>query len=429
MENRKPRSSASALKSGNFAKGFRTLASVVALGGLVGCAAPDEPIEAVSQPGLSFNGLSFNGLSFNGLSFNGLSFNGLSFNGLSFNGLSFNGLSFNGAGSPDFANWFNLADGGDMVLHDMTMKYVIRCAIAQGRTASFTDRNGVVHSWPGSLGLADSWDQNPPTDDQKKWVSACLMAHVNSALPAPKSIQLSVRGAASSLVETMIEKGAVATFDGVFFGDLFGSPSKRYICSPTWSAPINYTTTLLADWGRQCFFSPDGCGGMFTPVDCTTSCTAATGTDYQFGPTCTAGGVTYNAINAYVPRFKKARDWTMSNTQLVTCPSCFDGKYIDNFNSTSYAQVSAWTSNGAGGAVYLDVRYQNATAAAQNLRVQVNGAFVMNAGSQNWSFPVTGSAWAVRSIPVTLPAGGMVKLMGPTSGKGPKVEVVSLRAQ
>jgi hypothetical protein len=390
---------------------------------LVGCAAPANEVESVSQPGLSFNGLSFNGLSFNGLSFNGLSFNGLSFNGL-----SFNGLSFNGAGSQDFANWFNLGDSGNIAQHDMTMKYVIRCAIAAGRTASFTDANGVTHTWAGALGLADSWDQSPPTADQQQWVSACLMAHVNSALPAPKTIQVSIRGAAPSLTETALEKGAVSTFDGVFFGDLFSSPNRRYLCSPPSTVPVNYASTLLADWGRQCVLSGDGCGGLFTMVDCSTACTAASA-DYPYGPTCTVGGVTYNAINAYVPRFKKARDWTPVGTQILSCTNCLDGKMIDNFKSTTYAQVGGLTSNGVGGAVFLDVRYQNSSTAAEVLRMQVNGAFVMNGSSQNWSFPPTGSGWGIVSIPVNLPAGAMLKLMGPTSGQGPRVEVVSLRVQ
>src|SRR4051812_46979403 len=128
------RSSVSSRRSVPFSQKFRTVASVLAISGLVGCAPPQEAVESVSQPGLSLNGLSFHGLAFNGLSFNGLSFNGLSFNGL-----SFNGLSFNGAGSADFANWFNCADGGDVAMHGMTMKYLIRCAISSERTASFTD--------------------------------------------------------------------------------------------------------------------------------------------------------------------------------------------------------------------------------------------------------------------------------------------------
>jgi hypothetical protein len=407
-------------------KSLWTLASTAALVGLVGCAPPqEEKVEAINQPGISFNGISFNGISFNGISFNGISFNGLSANGI-----SFNGISFNGAATADFANWFNLADGGNIAMHDMTMKYVIRCAIAQGRTASFTDQNGLVHTWPGELGLADTWDQSPATDDQKMWVSSCLMAHVNSALPAPKTIQISVRGAASSLVETSLEKGALSTFDGVFFGDLFGETQKRYICRPTWTPPLNYQDTLLADWGRQCFFSADGCGGFFTAVDCSTACTAAApGGDYLFGPTCTVDGVTYNAINAFVPRFKKAADWSRSGTKLVSCTDCLDGKALDSFSASAYAQVNSWTSNVSGGAVYLDVRYNNSNPTTANLRLQVNGVQVMNNGSANWDFAPTGSGWATRTIAVSLPANGTVKLMGPTSGKSPKVDVVSLRVQ
>jgi hypothetical protein len=311
----------------------------------------------------------------------------------------------------------------------MTMKYLIRCAIADGRVASFTDKNGVVHSWPGALGLADTWDQNPPTDEQKQWVSACLMAHVNSAAPAPKTIQVSLRGEAPTLTSGALEKGTIGTFDGVFFGDLFSSPNKRYLCRPTWTPPVNYPETLLADWGRQCFFSADGCGGVFTMVDCNTTCTPISGGEYQWGPTCSVDGVSYKAINAYVPRFKKASDWTRSGTQLINCTSCLDGRYLDNFTKSSYAQVGSWTPNLSGGNVVLDVRYNNATTATAYLRVQVNGVTVNSApNNPHWDFAPTGTAWGIRSIPVTLPANGVVKLMGPTTkGKGPKVEVVSIR--
>jgi len=424
MANRPLCSRASAPPAGRFSKSFCALVGATALGGLVGCVPPGEEVEVFTQPGLAVNGLAVNGLAVNGLAVNGLAVNGLAVNGL-----AVNGLAVNGAPSPEFADWFNLADGGDLALHDMTMKYLIRCALAEGRTASFTDKNGLVHSWAGGLGLADSWDQNPPTADQQTWVSACLMAHVNSALPAPKSIQISLRGAASSLTGTMLEKGVVSTFDGVFFGDLFGSTQKRYICSPTWTPPSNYIATLLSDWGRQCFFSPDGCGGTFTPINCSSACTPApAGADYLYGPTCAVDGVTYNAINAYVPRFKKASEWQRVGTQLVTCSGCLDGKTLDNFTSSAYAQAAGWTTV-VGGAVYLDVRYQNSSSASQNLRLQVNGAYVMNGSSQNWSFATTGSSWGIRSIPVNLPAGATVKLMGPSSGRGPKVEVVSLRVQ
>jgi hypothetical protein len=316
----------------------------------------------------------------------------------------------------------------------MAMKYVIRCALSAGRTASFTDSAGVVHNWAGALGLADSWDQNALTNAQKQWVSGCVMAHANSALPAPKQIQVSVRGSAPSLATTALEKGVVTSFDGAYFGDLFSSPNKRYLCKATWTAPANYYTTLLADWGRQCLFSADGCGGTFTMVDCSTACTAGS-TEYQYG-TCTVGGVTYSAVNAYVPRFKKAIDWTLAGgTRFnTTCTGCLDNRMIESFTSASYAQVSGWSVPGTvTGPVYIDVRYANGGTTTANLRIQMSGVNVMNGASANanWAFPVTGSwsTWKTVSIPANLVANATVKLMGPTTGAAPKVDVVAIRVQ
>jgi hypothetical protein len=391
------------------------------------CAPPTDDIVGEWRQ----EGLTFNGLTFNGLTFNGLTFNGLTFNGLTFNGLTFNGLTFNGAPSGQFADWFNNADEGDIALHDTILKYVIGCAIAPGRTASFTDARGLVHSWNGSLGLADSWDQNPPTDDQKKWVSACLMAHVNTALPAPKRIPLSVRGSAAGLAVLPLERGTFTNLDGVFFGNLFTSPSKLYLCKPSWTPPKFYESTLLADWGRQCYFSSDGCGGLFTQVDCASACTATTG-DYAWGPTCTVDGVTYNAVSAYLPRFKKAQEWVLAGGARVnTCTGCLEGRMLESFISTASASVAGWSIGTASGSVVLDVRYSNGGTSTAGLRVFVNGTAVMNGSSPNWDFPVTGgwASWNTRSIPASLPAGATIKLQGPTSGLAPKVDVLSVRAQ
>jgi hypothetical protein len=404
---------------------FQALALSMVLATMAGCGAPEDATDTIEQPGLSLNGLSLNGLSLNGLSLNGLSLNGLSLNGLSLNGLSLNGLSLNG-----FSDWFNGADGGDTGLHDMTMKYVIRCALSANRTASFTDSNGVVHTWAGALGLADSWDQNPLTDAQKQWVSGCIMAHANSALPAPKQIQVSVRGSAPSLATTPLEKSVVTSFDGAYFGDLFSSTNKRYLCKTNWTPPAGYYATLLGDWGRQCFFSNTGCGGIFTMVDCETACTKNANTDYLFA-TCNVDGVTYNAVNAYVPRFKRAVEWTLGGLAHfnTACTGCLDNRMMESFTSTSYAQATVTGS--ATGPVYLDVRYANGGTATGNLRVQVGTVNVMNGTSANWDFPVTGSwsTWKTRTIPANLTANATIKLMGPTSGAAPKVDVVSIRAQ
>jgi hypothetical protein len=348
-------------------------------------------------------------------------------------GIGLNGIGLNGIGLNGFSDWFNNADGGDIAMHSSTMKYLMGCALSPGRTATFVDKNNVTHSWPGLFGLADSWDLNPITEEQKTWVSGCLMAHANSALPAPKQIQISLRGAAAGLAVSPVEKQVVSTFDGVYFGDLFQVPNKRYLCRPNFVPPANYWSTLLADWGRQCAFSTDGCGGLFTMVDCAATCTQApAGGQYAWGPTCTVEGKTYNAVSAYVPQFKKASLWTLKSvTASTSCTGCLDGRALTGFTTANYAEVGGWTGIDAGN-VWLDIRYNSATTTTK-LRVQVNGAAVMNGASQDWSFPSTGnsSTWKVVSIPAVLPPNAKVKLLGATSTSAgaPKVDVVSLRVR
>jgi hypothetical protein len=378
------------------------------------------------QEGLSVNGLSVNGLSVNGLSVNGLSVNGLSVNGLSVNGLPPSGTS------AAFSSWFNTADSANIAQHDMIMKYVIGCALPAGQTASFVDSKGATHTWAGALGLADTWGQSALTTSQKQWISACLMAHVNSALPAPKSIQLSVRGSASSLTGTQLEKRVITTFDGVFFGDLFASPNKRYLCRPSGTAIPNYLNTLLTDWGRQCFFSSDGCGGTFTMVDCLTACPQPTGLEYAYGPQCTIDGTSYNALNVYVPSFKRAVQWTLSGgTHFDTaCVGCLDNRAITGFSSVASASASNWTA-GVAGNVILDIRYANGNAASSSLKVMVNTTTVMNGSSASWNFPATGSwsVWGTRSVPVSMPSTATIKLIGVSGQTAPRVDVVSIRTQ
>jgi hypothetical protein len=403
--------------------GFAILAATTAAFAGCGDAAPSE-IETWEQEGLALNGLALNGLALNGLALNGLALNGLALNGLALNGLALNGLALNG-----FSDWFNNADGGDITMHAGTMKYVIGCALSPGRTASFTDRDGRTHTWYGNLALADGWDVNPLTADQQSWISGCVLAHANSALPTPKTIQISVRGAHPGLAVTSLEKNVITNFDGVYFGDLFSPENKRYVCSSGPLPVAGYKDTLLTDWGRQCYYGADGCG-VFTKVDCAVACQQSTA-EYAWGPTCTVDGRTYNAVNAYVPRFKRALEFTRSTgVQYDTaCVGCIDGRALTSIKGKTYAEVGAWTGT-ASGNVWLDVRY-NAVVATK-MRVQVAGVNVMNGASPDWSFPSTGnsSTWRVVSIPATLASGNKVRLTGATTGVvGPKVDVVSIRVR
>jgi hypothetical protein len=150
---------------------------------------------------------------------NNLSTNGLSFNGLSFNGLSFNGLSFNGLSTEDFQTWFQ----SNPPLADEVMRYVVRCAVPDGQTRTYTHPStGETYSWPGKLGLAPAWAGGaaPPVLEQQL-VSACLAAHVN---PYGVNVPISILGRSAQGQPIPYTNDELNTFpkqESCFFGNLF----------------------------------------------------------------------------------------------------------------------------------------------------------------------------------------------------------------
>lgn len=78
-----------------------SLALVVSLGLVVGCAAPaaetGEGTGSVEQAALSWNGVGLNAAYLNAMGMNGLGFNGLSWNGVGWNGAMWNGALMNGS--------------------------------------------------------------------------------------------------------------------------------------------------------------------------------------------------------------------------------------------------------------------------------------------------------------------------------------------
>jgi hypothetical protein len=182
----------------------------------------------------------------------------------------------------------------------------------------------------------------------------------------------------------------------------------------------------MRDWGRECYLSSDRCG-VFTRLDCAAACQPTSG-EYAWGPTCTADGVTYPAINVFVPRFKRAMDWNRSGVALVNCTGCLDGRALTGFGEKAWATVGSLTGTVAAD-VWLDIRYR--AIATSYLRIQVNGVPVMNGTSERWEFPSTGSSstWRTLSVPAHLPVGGQVKLLGARGVASPAVDVVSVRVR
>ena len=379
----------------------------------------------LSTNGLSTNGLSTNGLSTNGLSTNGLSTNGLSTNGLSTNGLSTNGLSTNGLSTNGlFATWFNTADGGNIAIHDEAMTYVIRCALAPDHWASFVDSAGVEHKWYGELALADDWTYQAPSQSEKTFISACLMAHVNSN---GNHVQISVRGNSPGLAVGNAEAQALSHPNGAFFGDLFASPSQMFVCTndddykrPNWSGSV--FNTIIKDWGREC--GVDGCAIMQVK-NCDNLCQdGARGGGYPYS-SCTVHGKTYNAVSAFIPKWKDIGGARVDDgARIVLADHALRGMAAA-FERSNAGTIALDDVVHVAGDYVLEIRYSNGGNATATMNVLTEHHHTVAV-----SFPPTGGAdvWAWVNVPVSLDASPSITLQVP--GKNvvtPHVDAIAIR--
>jgi hypothetical protein len=195
-----------------------SLALALALGG---CQAGNEESGAsgVADDALSAtNGLTMiNGLTMtNGLSGNGLSGNGLSGNGLSGNGLLMNPLK---TGILTTGSVMNTTQGRS------TMTYIVRCALALGKTITAKDSGGASYSFAGAIGVAPEWETGTCGTTCQERMTACLLAHVNTS-----GVHISIWLDS----ESAIGWGQSTSFpyqEGSFFGNVFTNPPKGYFCN------------------------------------------------------------------------------------------------------------------------------------------------------------------------------------------------------
>jgi hypothetical protein len=213
-----------------------------------------EEGEAIaSQNGLNaFNGLNaYNGLnSFNGLnSYNGLSvYNGLnSYNGLS----SYNGL-------------MSMTDGR------MLVSYLVRCALPAGRQITKQDQNNVWYTYKGAVGMGPGWETGACDKTCQEGISACLMAHINTA---GVHIPLWLDSPASAV--GFGQSSDYPNQEGTYFGNLF-SPNPTsgkidaFYCNGPGFAASTVPGRLGAYQTNALYSNPFGTNAL-----CASNCTAA----------------------------------------------------------------------------------------------------------------------------------------------------------
>ncbi|HET7504757.1 MAG TPA: hypothetical protein VFK02_27230 [Kofleriaceae bacterium] len=82
----------------------------------------------------------------------------------------------------------------------------------------------------GEIGLARDWLFHPLTDDGQRWVTACLLSHVNDNDTA---VVISMRGPHPALATSADEREGWPVEEGAFFGNVFtpnDQPIEWFAC-------------------------------------------------------------------------------------------------------------------------------------------------------------------------------------------------------
>ncbi len=99
---------------------------------------------------------------------------------------------------------------------------LVRCSLPTGQTASFQRNGGPALVLPGLIGLAPSWRNGAIGETDQRFVTACLMAHVNGReVPFPISVRSARRSA------DLLEKLTFPAEEMAVYGNLFAPASER----------------------------------------------------------------------------------------------------------------------------------------------------------------------------------------------------------
>ncbi|WP_437329026.1 hypothetical protein [Sorangium sp. So ce381] len=183
---------------------------------------------------------------------------------------------------------FKRVTGEGNGLRRKAMAYMMSCALSQGQKLVVANPQRVVGDprptdfvqFNGLHGLAPSWSDKQLTDQEQRWVSACLLAHANK-LGEPVNISLR----APRMTLTPEEGMDYTAQEATYFGNLFDLEPKKFAC-------IGATNDMKAmGRGRTCHTSGEECGFQVLGP-CAEHCSR----DGDIFGQCGGGGVTYPEV-------------------------------------------------------------------------------------------------------------------------------------
>ena len=110
------------------------------------------------------------------------------------------------------------------------LSYLVRCALSPGQQLQSAVR-GVLYTFKGEIGLAPGWTDRGLTPSEQRWVSACMLAHVND-FGKHVRILLEARFAAPVpfLKASRKDRARFSIHEGAFFGNLFLGAPVAFAC-------------------------------------------------------------------------------------------------------------------------------------------------------------------------------------------------------
>jgi hypothetical protein len=109
------------------------------------------------------------------------------------------------------------------------LTYLVRCALPEAITL-YADQGIERFTFQGRMGLAPRWLTEAMTPSEERWVSACLLAHVNYW---GKHVLVSMRATPPPVPALEVsddEQQTFSLFEGGFFGNLFAPTPVAYTC-------------------------------------------------------------------------------------------------------------------------------------------------------------------------------------------------------
>jgi hypothetical protein len=119
-----------------------------------------------------------------------------------------------------------------------TVSYLIKCALPAGDSLVKQDQNGVSYTFAGGIGLCPAWKTGGVYGNAQcmEALSACLMAHVNTAgVHVPLWLD-----SPDPAIGWGVDRVNYPMQEGTFFGDILDTGSLANLGMPGVTAPVGY---------------------------------------------------------------------------------------------------------------------------------------------------------------------------------------------